>query len=129
MRGNPLGAAPEHRPISASPPDKPRPETEPPVRVSTSRYAKPKVLMGEVAMPIQKTAASRGGAAEIGKQRESFRAAMLARHLSPTAWARAAGVPAGEVLGFLAGTARSISAQSLEKLARAAACAPEDLLH
>jgi DNA-binding Xre family transcriptional regulator len=75
--------------------------------------------MGEVAMP-------RG--AEIGKQRENFRAAMLARHLSPTAWARAAGVPAGEILGFLAGTARSIAPQSLEKLARAVGCAPEDLL-
>ena len=73
--------------------------------------------MGEVAAP-------RG--VEIGKQRDAFRAFMLARHLRPTEWARAAGLPAGEILGFLTGKTRSIAYASLEKLARAANCSVED---
>jgi DNA-binding Xre family transcriptional regulator len=119
MRGTPRNDAPAHRPISATPP-KSRPEVKQPERVSTSRYAKPKVLMGEVAAP-------RG--LEIGKQRDAFRAFMIARHLRPTEWARAAGVPAGEVLGFLTGKIRTIAPATLEKLARAANCAPEDFFH
>jgi DNA-binding Xre family transcriptional regulator len=118
MRGSPRNAAPEHRAISSAPPQ-PRPETKQPERVSASPYAKPKVLMGEVAMP-------RG--VEIGKQRDAFRAFMLARHLRPSEWARAAGVPSGEILAFLTGKARAIAPQTLEKLARAANCTPEDLL-
>ena len=116
MRGTPRNDAPEHRPISTTPP-KPRTEAKQPERVSTSRYAKPKVLMGEVAAP-------RG--LEIGRQREGFRAFMIAHHLRPTEWARAAGIPAGEILGFLTGKIRTIAPASLEKLARAANCAPED---
>jgi len=115
MRGSPRNAAPEHRPISTTP--KARPEIKQPERVSTSRFAKPKVLMGEVAAP-------RG--VEIGRQRDGFRAFMIARHLRPSEWARAAGVPPGEIMAFLTGNARSIPAASLEKLARAAACAVED---
>ena len=117
MRGTPRSDTPEHRPISTTPP-KPRAEPKQPERVSASPYAKPKVLMGEVAAP-------RG--LEIGKQRESFRAFMVARHLRPTEWARAAKIPVGEILGFLTGKSRSITPQSAEKLARAAGCAPEDL--
>ena len=112
----PRNDAPEHRPISTTPP-KPRPESKQPERVSTSPYAKPKVLMGEVTAP-------RG--LEIGKQRDGFRAFMIARHLRPTQWARAAGVPPGEVLGFLTGKIRTIAPASLEKLARAANCSTED---
>ena len=83
--------------------------------------------MGEVAAPIQKFAASRGGGGlEIGRQREAFRAFMIARHLRPTEWARAANVPAGEILRFLTGKIRTIAPATLEKLARAANCAPED---
>lgn len=127
MRGTPRNDdAPEQRPISTTPP-KPRAESRQPERVSTSPYAKPKVLMGEVAAPIQKSAASGGRGVEIGKQRDAFRAFMLARHLRPTEWARAAGVPAGEILGFLTGKSRNIPPASLEKLARAAGCAPDDL--
>ena len=117
MRGSPRNAAPEHRLISSTPP-KPCPETSRPERVSSSPYAKPKVLMGEVAMP-------RG--VEIGQQRDAFRAFMLARHLRPSEWARAAGVPSGEILAFLTGKARTLAPQTLQKLARAANCAPEDL--
>jgi hypothetical protein len=87
-------------------------------RVSGSRYPAPKVLMGEVIGP-------RG--TEVGPQRDDLRAFMLAHHLSPTAWAKAAGVPAGELLAFLTGRTRAIAPASLEKLARAAKVAPEDL--
>jgi len=118
MRGSPRNAAPEHRPISSTPPKLP-PEPPRPERVSTSAYARSKVLMGEVTMP-------RG--VEIGLQREAFRAFMIAHHLRPTVWARAAGVPSGEILAFLAGKARNIAPQTLEKLARAANCMAEDLL-
>jgi len=73
--------------------------------------------MGEVVGP-------RG--VEIGKHRDAFRAFMTARHLRPTEWARQAGVAPGEILAFLTGRSRSIAALTLEKLARAAACAPDD---
>jgi DNA-binding Xre family transcriptional regulator len=116
MRGSPRNAAPEHRPISTTP--KARPEAIKPERASTSRYAKPKVLMGEVAAP-------RGQ--EIGHQRDAFRAFMIARHLRPSDWARAAGIPPGEIMAFLTGHARAIAPASLEKLARAANCTIEDL--
>ncbi len=119
MRGTPRNDAPGHRPISTTPP-KPRPEAEQPERVSKSRYVKPKVLMGEVTAP-------RG--LEIGRQRDAFRAFMIARHLRPSEWARAAGIPAGEILGFLTGKTRTIAPASLEKLARAANCSPEDFFH
>lgn len=116
MRGTPRNNAPEngHRPTSTTPP-KPRPEVKQPERVS--RSPKPKVLMGEVAVP-------RG--LEIGRQREAFRAFMIARHLRPSEWAGAAGVPAGEILGFLTGKIRGIAPATLKKLALAANCAPED---
>lgn len=118
MRGSPRNAAPEHRPISTTP--KARPQAQQPERVSTSRYAKPKVLMGEVAAP-------RGQ--QIGQQRDAFRAFMIARHLRPSDWARAAGIAPGEILAFLTGHARSIAPASLEKLARAAGCAVEDFFN
>jgi len=119
MRGDPRNPAPEHRPISSAVPNKPRAEPTAPVRTTSSRFASPKVLMGEVTMP-------RGQ--EIGEQREAFRAFMQKRRLSPTGWARDAGIPAAHVLGFLAGTTRNLPQDSLEKLARAAGCAPEDML-
>ena len=115
MRGSPRNPAPEHRPISTTP--KTRPETKQPQPVSNSRYAKPKVLMGEVAAP-------RG--LEIGRQRDAFRAFMLARHLRPSEWAKTAGIAPGEIMAFLTGHVRAIAPQSLEKLARAANCAVED---
>jgi DNA-binding Xre family transcriptional regulator len=127
MRGSPRNAAPEHRPINATPLTRPAPPPKP-ERVSSSRYAKPQILMGEVAAPIQKFAAGRSGVGvEIGRQRDALRAFMMARHLRPSEWARAAGVPSGEILGFLTGHARAISPTSLEKLARAANCSPDDL--
>ena len=116
MRGDPRTARPEHGPISTAP--KARPEAKQAERVSTSRYAKPKVLMGEVTAP-------RGS--EIGLRRDAFRAFMIARHLRPTEWAKAAGIPAGEIMALLAGHARILTPQSLAKLARAAGCEIEDM--
>ena len=116
MRGSPRNAAPEHRPISTTP--KARPEAKQPERVSTSRYAKPKVLMGEVAAP-------RGQ--QISQQRDAFRAFMVARHLRPSEWAEAAGIAPGEIMAFLTGHARTIPPASLEKLARAAGCVVEEM--
>ena len=66
------------------------------------------------------------GGIEIGKQRDAFRAFMIARHLRPSEWARAAGVPSGEILGFLTGKTRSIAPQTLEKLAKAVNCTPQE---
>ena len=75
--------------------------------------------MGEVAAPKGQL---------IGAQRDAFRAFMTARHLRPTEWAQAAGVPAGEILAFLTGKARNISDASLEKLDAIANVAPDDML-
>ncbi len=117
MRGNPRNAAPEHRPVSTA--FKAHPQAPVRERVSTSRYAKPKVLMGEVAAP-------RGQ--QISEQRDAFRAFMTARHLRPTEWAKAAGIAPGEIMAFLNGNVRSIPPASLEKLARAANCTIQDML-
>jgi hypothetical protein len=116
MRGNPRNAAPEHRPISTS--SKVEINAKQPDPVSTSPYAKPKVLMGEVAAP-------RG--LQINSRRDAFRAFMIARHLRPSQWAQAAGIGSGEIMAFLAGHAREITPASLEKLARAAGASVEDL--
>lgn len=74
--------------------------------------------MGEVAAP-------RGQ--EIGYQRDAFRAFMIARRLRPSDWAKAAGVAPGEVMAFLTGHARSISDESLGKLASAVGCLVKDM--
>lgn len=116
MRGNPLNATPEHRPISTKP--KAMPDAAQAPRVSSSPHPAPKVLMGEVTAPKGQL---------IAAERDAFRAFMLKHRLTPTGWARAAGVPQGEVLAFLAGQAREIPRASVEKLAAAAKAAPDDL--
>ena len=116
MRGSPRDCRSENRPISTTP--KARPDAKEPERVSTSRYAKPKVLMGETAIP-------RG--METGLKRDAFRAFMIARHLRPSEWAKAAGIAPGEVMAFLAGHARTIAPVSIAKLAKAAGCRIEDM--
>jgi len=130
MRGSPRDGRPEHRPISTTP--KAKQEALKRESVSTARTAKPprapkpEVLMGEVAAPIPKYAASGGGSQEIVRRREAFRAFMVARRLRPSEWAKAAGIAPGEVMAFLTGHARTISPQSLERLARAAKASVED---
>ena len=126
MRGHPLSAAPEHRPISAAGPNKPRAEPAPRARTPASRFVQPKVLMGEVAAPIQKYAAASGKGEHYAQQRYLIRSFMQARGLRPSDWARSAGIAPGELLGFLTGRARTIPPASLKKLAQAAKCAVED---
>ncbi len=109
MRGSPANPAPEHRPISTVP--KARPEAAQPQQVSTSPYAKPKVLMGEVTAPKGQL---------IAESRDAFRAFMTGRRLVPTAWARDAGVPAAPLLAYLTGKARLIPPDIAAKLAAVA---------
>ncbi len=116
MRGDPRNPKPEAEISSALPPRREVPQA--PVPVSRSRHPKPEVLMGEVVAP-------RGP--ETGAGREELRAFMLARRLVPTRWAREAGVPVGEILAFLSGRARSLSAETAARLAKAAGVAPQDL--
>jgi hypothetical protein len=121
MMGSPREAA--ERPISTTPP---KLKSEPaPQAPSISRHPRPQVLMGEVAAPIQKYAA--GGSAEhFGQQRYLLRSFMQRRGLRPSDWARTAGIPSGELLGFLTGRSRIIPPASLEKLAAAACCDVKD---
>jgi hypothetical protein len=52
---------------------------------------------------------------------------MRKHRLQPTSWARDAGVAPAELLAFLAGHARAIPRESLEKLAAAANVSPDEL--
>ena len=108
MRGSPENPN-QQAPISTAP--KTYAEAPPPERVSKSAYPKPKILMGEVSAPKGQL---------IAAERDAFRAFMLRARLTPTTWARAAGVAPGEILAFLSGHARSITPETTEKLARAA---------
>jgi hypothetical protein len=113
MRGSPASPLPEHGPISSV--FKARPEAPQPERASASRFAKPKILMGEVTAPPGAFAGNKGEA--IAAYRAAFRAFMIARRLVPTAWTRDAGVPAAPLLSFLAGRARTIPPDIAAKLA------------
>jgi cyclic pyranopterin monophosphate synthase len=99
-------------PLSASGTDNPR-ET-----ATRGRSAKPKVLMGEVFAP--KIAAP-------DAQREAFRAFMTRRRLRATVWAAEAGVPVGEILGYLTGQSRGFSAATTAKLAKVAKVSPDEM--
>jgi cyclic pyranopterin phosphate synthase len=80
--------------------------------------AQPKVLMGEVFAPRQ------GG---HDASREAFRAFMTRRRLRATTWAAEAGVPVGEIMGYLTGQARGLSPATAAKLAKAAKVTPQEL--
>jgi hypothetical protein len=120
MRGDPRNAAPEHGPISTI--AKAHLEPQETARISTSRYAQPKVLMGEVTAP-------RGAetSPDIKLEREALRAFMSAHRLVPTQWSRDAGVSMGELLAYLTGRSRGLTLPTLEKLAHAAGVTPQDL--
>ncbi len=83
----------------------------------SSGRPKPSVIMGEVVGPR----------AAADSRREAFRAFMTRNRLRPTTWAKDAGIPSGEILGFLTGRARGLSSEAAEKLARAAKVRVEDL--
>lgn len=117
MRGSPANAKPEHQPISTV--FKAKAEAAAPQRTSSSRFAKPKVLMGEVTAPKGQM---------IAAQRDTFRAFMTAHRLQPSQWAADAGVPANEIRAFLTGRARSFSPGVAEKLAAAAKATLAEML-
>jgi hypothetical protein len=115
MRGSPASPNPE-RAVSTTP--KAQAEAPAAKRVSGSVHPKPKVLMGEVSAPKGQM---------IAAERDAFRAFMRGAQLTPTSWARAAGVAPGEILAFLSGHARSIAPDTALKLARAANVSVEAL--
>jgi hypothetical protein len=94
------------------------PEPQQSAPQSHSRHPAPEVLMGEVAAPKGR---------QIAAERGAFRAFMRRRRLQPSQWARDAGVAPAELLAFLAGQARAIPRESLEKLAAAANVSPDEL--
>jgi cyclic pyranopterin monophosphate synthase len=89
-----------------------------PVSAKTER-ARPQVLMGEVA-------ATRAPPAP-DQRREAFRSFMTSRRLRPSQWAKDAGVPLGEIMGFLNGRSRGFSAEIADKLAQAAKVRADDM--
>jgi hypothetical protein len=78
---------------------------------------KPQTLMSEVSAPK----------AAPDNRREAFRNFMTSRRLRPTTWAKDAGIPSGEILGYLTGRSRGFSGDTAEKLARAAKVRVEDM--
>lgn len=85
--------------------------------LSKERAPRPQTLMNEVAAPRPAP----------DNAREAFRNFMTANRLRPTTWAKDAGVPYGEILGYLTGRSRGFSNDVAEKLARAAKCRVEDM--
>jgi len=81
--------------------------------------AKPRVIMGEVFAPKP--------AGGPDARREAFRAFMTRNRLRASMWARDAGVPMGEIMGYLTGQSRGFSADTLARLAKAAKVAPDDM--
>jgi hypothetical protein len=118
MRGDPRRPNPEAEISSALPP-RPKADDTPPPAVFRSRHPRPQILMGEVSSP-------RGQS--IGAGRDALRAFMTSRHLAPTQWAKDAGVPLGEILGYLTGRTRILSDATAAKLAKAVGVTPADLL-
>ena len=89
---------------------------------AAKRRVKPQALMGEVAAPRPPS-----GGAGADQRREAFRKFMTSHRLRPTVWAKQAGVPSGEILGYLTGRSRGFSPDVAEKLARAARVRVEDM--
>jgi cyclic pyranopterin phosphate synthase len=81
--------------------------------------AKPKMIMGEVFAPKP--------AGGPDSRREAFRNFMTSRRLRASTWAKEAGVPMGEIMGYLTGQSRGFSADTLARLAKAAKVAPDDM--
>ncbi len=87
--------------------------------VQRGMRAKPRVIMGEVFAPR-----AAGGP---DTRREAFRNFMTSRRLRASSWAKEAGVPIGEIMGYLTGQSRGFSADTLARLATAAKVAPDDM--
>lgn len=74
--------------------------------------------MGEVTAPKGQ---------QIALGRDAFRAFMQSRRLVPSKWAADAGVPLGEIMGFLTGRSRGFSDDTIARLAKAANVTPGDM--
>jgi hypothetical protein len=87
------------------------------VKHRASLSPRPQTLMSEVSAPV----------VAPDKQREAFRNFMTRNRLRPTTWAKDAGIPSGEILGYLTGRSRGFSGDVAERLARAAKVRVEDM--
>jgi hypothetical protein len=96
----------------------PKRASETPREKKSTGRAAPTTLMSEVAAPRS---------ADVSAQREAFRGFMTDHHLRATDWAKQAGIPAGQIYGYLTGSSRALPSDSIEKLARAARVRVEDL--
>jgi hypothetical protein len=85
--------------------------------MSEKEKPKPSALMGEVFAPKPPP----------DQQREAFRAFMIRKRLRPTTWAKDANVRLGEIMGYLTGRSRGFSAETAEKLAKAARVSVEEM--
>jgi len=103
--------APQHSPEEREPPKSP-------AKRGTARAA-PRVLSHETTAPVAATSAD---------GRENLRQFMVARGLRPSEWAQSASVPLNELYGYLSGHSRKLSAEAIEKLAKAARTTPEQML-
>lgn len=79
----------------------------------------PRVLSAETTAPT---------ALNPADGRENLRQFMIARGLRPSEWAQSASVPLNELYGYLSGHSRKLSAEAIEKLAKAAKATPEQML-
>jgi len=80
-------------------------------------HAPPRTLPVQDAKPLP----------DMASKRETFRAFMASHRLRASEWAKRAGVPAGEIFGFLTGRSRGISSDVAERLAQAARVRVEDM--
>jgi len=80
--------------------------------------AAPRVLIHEAAAPKP---------ANTSTEREALRRFMTDRRLRPTEWTKSAGLPAGELYGYLSGRSRTLPDASAERLAKAARASVDEM--
>jgi cyclic pyranopterin monophosphate synthase len=98
-------------PAKAEQPQRPRNEG--------SRARQRPSVLSEVAAPVPPR--------QSGSQRDALRTFMQSRRLRASVWANDAGVASSQLYAFLTGRLRSLPADVIEKLARAARVRPEDM--
>jgi cyclic pyranopterin monophosphate synthase len=82
------------------------------------RKVAPRVLIHEAAAPKP---------ANTSTEREALRRFMTDRRLRPTEWTKSAGLPAGELYGYLSGRSRTLPDASAERLAKAARASVDEM--
>ncbi len=92
---------------------------------SGARKSSPTVRGKAAELMDAATAATRSKSPSADRQ--AFRSFMLARRLRASMWASEAGVAASQIYAYLTGRLHSLPSDVVEKLARAAHVAPEDL--